>query len=218
MRPQIVPSGGASQPPLPLGAARRDPSARPAPPRRRQVRCILPRRYPSAGGGSFRTAPLRHRGSAPPAPLSPARPGAPRRRHGPDPAHPLPGAPPGGRGGGRAAASHRRGGAARGRCRGSRAGPARGVSVRAPWGGGRPGALGGGVPPAAVRGSGSVSRRAPPGKGQAGPGRAVPPLPVPRRGGRGWRGARAVRAGPAASSALLPEQRHGEIPARHREG
>lgn len=75
LRLQIVPSGGASHPPLPLA-----PLAG-IPPRGFSAAAgvgILPRRYPSAGGGSFRTAPVRHRGSAPPAPLSPARPGPER--------------------------------------------------------------------------------------------------------------------------------------------
>lgn len=183
MRPQIVPSGGASQRPLPLAPlAGIPPRGRPA----AAGAGILPRRYPSAGGGSFRTAPLRHRGPAPPAPLSPARPGAPRRRHGPDPAHPLPGASPGGRGGGRAAASLRRG---------SRLGTEPGEPRRA-----CPRCLREGVrarsallaPRCPARGA------LPEGRSREGPGRASRPCrcprAVPRRGGRGWRGARAGRA------------------------
>lgn len=186
MRPQIVPSGGASHQTLPLA-----PLAG-IPPRGRPTAAgagILPRRYPSAGGGSFRTAPLRHRGPVPPAPLSLARPGAPRRRHGSDPAHPLPGASPGGRGGGWAAASLRRGsrpgtvpGEPRWACprclrEGGPARSARCSPCRCPARGALPeGRLPGG----------------------AGPGRASRPCrcprAVPRRGGRGWRGARAGRA------------------------
>lgn len=195
MRPQIVPSGGASPPPLPLAPfAGISPRGRPA----AAGAGILPRRYPSAGGGSFRTAPLRHRGPAPPAPLSPARSGAPRRRHGPDPAHPLPGASAGGRGGGRVAASLRRG---------SRPGTVPGEKRRACprcLRVGRPGALGGVFALPVSEGSGSASRRAPSGRGRARhPALAGAPRAVLRRGGRGWRGARAVRAGPAGRGWLL---------------
>lgn len=86
-------------------------------------------------------------------------------------------------------------GAARGRCRGRSAGPARGASVRAERG----------VRPAGVR----LGERCPKGTFREGPGRASRPW-WPRRGGRGWRGAREGRAGPGVAPLRSPgKSRHG---------